>query len=190
MKKILLLISFCLVFVFSVLPVFASKPVQSEDAMASSGSAMVNVEYVLPYPGMLSDNPLYVIKALRDKITEILMADPSKKAEFYLLTADKRLNEGILLFDKGISKYSLGESTISKGENYFEKGIGQLQFAKKQNLDVNSLIQKYHLSLRKHQEVLKILIGKSTGSVKNGLIRSQMRLAGFEKMLDRFELLK
>jgi hypothetical protein len=112
-----------------------------------------------------------------------LISDPVKKAEFYLLQADKRLNEGQLLFEKGESKYQMAESVISKGENYFEKGIGQLQLARKQNLAVDSLIQKYILSSSKHEEVIKSLSQRSKGSVNSGLSRSQQRPEQFEKML-------
>ena len=103
------------------------------------------------------------------------MADPVKKADFYLLSADKRLNEGVMLFEKGSSKYQLAETTISKGENYFEKGLSQIQTAKNQNLPVDSLIQKYHMSSHKHQEVIGGLIKRSSGNVKDGLVHSQKR---------------
>jgi|SRR3989338_11221392 len=185
MKKILILF-FILPFGFSVLPVFAAEATQAGETRESTKSASAQIIYELPYPGLLSDSPIYFIKALRDKVTELLISDPVKKAEFYLLTADKRLNEGVMLFDKGLSKYSLLESTISKGENYFEKGIGQLQLAQKQNIPIASLIQKYHLSSRKHQEVIKDLSGKSSGGDKAGLIQSQKRAEKFEKMLESF----
>lgn len=178
MKKILFLLFFGLILV-------SATPVASAQISTSSGQNKT-VDYALPYPGLLSDSPLYFVKALRDRIVEIFIADPLKKADFYLLAADKRLAEGSLLFDKGSSKYSLAESTISKGENYFEKGIGQLQLAQKQNLPVNSLIQKYHLSSGKHEEVIKGLINRSGGNIRNGLTYSQERVAKFEKMLIKF----
>jgi hypothetical protein len=34
------------------------------------------VDYQLPYPGILHDNLLYKLKALRDKLVEFLIADP------------------------------------------------------------------------------------------------------------------
>src|SRR3989338_6920091 len=75
-------------------------------------------DYQLPYPGILPDNPLYNLKTLRDKVWSFLISNPSKKAEFDLLQADKRLSVAIALFD--LKKYDLAEATISKGENYFE----------------------------------------------------------------------
>lgn len=157
----------------------------SGDATATASGK--SIEYTLAYPGLLADNPLYFLKAARDKVIEFLIADPVKKADFYLLQADKRLYEGKLLFDKGNSKYSLAETVVSKGENYFEKGIAQIQMAKNQNIAVDSLIQKYHLSSSKHEEVIKSMVGKSSGGVKSGLTQSQKRAHDFHHMLEDFE---
>ena len=77
------------------------------------------IDYPLPYPGILPDNPLYLMKALRDRVVSIVISDPLKKAQFDLLMADVRLNAAQYLFAKGEEKYSLAETTISKGENYF-----------------------------------------------------------------------
>lgn len=193
MKKILFLLFFAVFFVFN--SNFASAHVVGEEGSGSSeeknieasSSAQKGSDYVLPYPGMLSDNPLYFIKALRDRVIETLTSDPARKADFYLLTADKRLNEGLLLFEKGSSKYQLAQTTISKGENYFEKGIGQLRQAKSQNLPVDSLIQKYHSSSHKHYEAIGRLIKRSSGGIKDSLTYSQKRTQGFGVMLEEFE---
>ena len=48
------------------------------------------VIYNLPYPGLLPDNPLYITKIMRDKITDFLTRDNLKKAELYLLYSDKK----------------------------------------------------------------------------------------------------
>lgn len=189
MKKILFTLCFSLIFLYSVTFSFAQEISPAGEMNVSSLSAQnKGVEYNLPYPGLLADSPLYFLKVLRDKFQEIFISSPSIKAEFYLLQADKRLYEGRLLFDKGISKHSLSESTISKAENYFEKGISQLQTAKNQKLDVNSLIQKYRLSSAKHEEVIRDMIGKSSDNVKSGLSHSQKRLVQLRKILSDFKL--
>lgn len=189
MKKILFTLFFSLVFLSNVSFSFAQEVSPAGEMSISSLSAQnKGVEYTLPYPGLLADSPLYFLKALRDKFQEIFISSPSIKADFYLLQADKRLYEGKFLFDKGTSKYSLSESTISKAENYFEKGISQLQTAKNQKLDVNSLIQKYRLSSVKHEEVIRDMIGKSSGNVKSGLSYSQERVFQLRKTLTEFKL--
>lgn len=189
MKKILFTLFFSLFFFSNVSFSFAQEVspvgVMNESSLSAKNKS---VEYALPYPGLLSDSPLYFLKVLRDKFQEVFISSPAIKADFYLLQADKRLYEGRLLFDKGISKYSLSESTISKAENYFEKGISQLQTAKNQKLDVNSLIQKYRLSSSKHEEVIRDMIGKSSGDVKSGLSYSQKRVLQLRKTLTEFKL--
>lgn len=193
MKKILFFLFFTGLLIFSSRIAFAHDLISQEVSTqaGSMESATISAEnksvYSLPYPGLLPDNPLYFVKALRDKIIEILTSDPIKKADFYLLQADKRVNEGQMLFDKGKTKYSMGITAMSKGENYFEKGILQLQFAKKQNLPIDSLIQKYHVSSQKHEEVVGALLKGKEGDVKSGLTQIQERIAKYHKWLEDLE---
>ncbi|MBI3366077.1 hypothetical protein HY041_00415 [Candidatus Roizmanbacteria bacterium] len=115
------------------------------------------VDYQLPYPGLLPDNPLYFTKVLRDAIVDFLISDPLKKADFYLLQADKRLNAGAYLLKVKKDKKTLAESTISKGENYFEKALVKTTDAKRQGMDIKDISSRLWTSSKKHQEVLKEL---------------------------------
>ena len=186
MKRILFSLFLSLIFISFVSFSFANEEASSSGDTTSSG-ANKSVEYTLPYPGLLADSPLYFLKVTRDRLIEFFIADPVKKADFYLLQADKRLYEGSLLFDKGNSKYSMAESVVSKGENYFEKGIAQIHLAKKQNLPVDSLIQKYRLSSLKHEEVIKGMMSKSTGDVKGRLSHTQERVHQIREKLNEFK---
>lgn len=114
-------------------------------------------EYPLPYPGILPDNPLYVLKTTRDKVISFLVSDPIKKAEFNLLQSEKRLGGGLYLFKKGINKEKLAQETISKGENYFEEAIVSIQQAKKEGRNTTSIVEKLALSSKKQAEVIKEL---------------------------------
>ena len=76
----------------------------------STSSAIPKVEYELPYPGLLPDNPLYYLKAIRDNILKFLIRDPMKKAEFDLLQSDKRLGASYALLKKG--NYDLCITTL------------------------------------------------------------------------------
>lgn len=143
--------------------------------------------YQLPYAGLLPDNPLYFVKALRDRIIEILISDPIKKAEFDLRSADKRLSIGIALFDK--KKYELSESTISKGENYFEEGIKNLETVKKQGQAVDpSLLVAYDLSTKKHKEVIENLMERSSGEVKRKFQEDLRRSIRFIELVNKLNL--
>ena len=117
MKKIFLALSFILIFFsLNLNKSFAQGEMVLKEATGSSETVSKNkdIEYTLPYPGILPDSPLYFLKTARDKIVSFLISDPLKKAEFNLLAADKRLNSGIFLFNKGKEKYKLALSTISK----------------------------------------------------------------------------
>jgi hypothetical protein len=115
------------------------------------------VVYVLPYPGILPDHPLYFVKTVRDRIIDWVTRDNIKKAEYYLLFSDKRVAMAESLARKG--KDNLAISTYSKAEKYFQKIIGLLTEAKKQGASPNSeFINNLRLSNRKHYEVGQILL--------------------------------
>lgn len=130
------------------------------------------VQYELPYPGMLPDNPLYVLKQARDWILDKLIMEPVKKTEFYILQGDKRLAMGLLLFAGG--KGALGEQTISKGEKYMNSAAQNLFTLKEQGKDVPAYItDRLTQAAAKHAEVLTEEIAKTSDeAVKSGLTGS------------------
>lgn len=180
MKNLFVLI-IALIFLSSVAASFAQETLKEDTT--STPSSNKTIDYTLPYPGLLPDNPLYIFKAARDRIVEILISDPIKKANFDLLAADKRLNEAVSLFNKGKSKYALAETTISKGENYFEKGIAQVERAKRGGIDTAGTSERFHLASLKHREIIKSLINKSSGDIKQRLLLDDKRIEEFEKRL-------
>lgn len=143
------------------------------------------VEYTLPYPGMLPDHPLYNLKRVRDYILERLIADPVKKAEFYILQADKRLQMGVYLAAQG--KNVLAESTISKGEKYLEKAQAILSGLAANGTLPAYVSEKYENSLLKHKEVVSQLMTTSQEPLRTGLTGSVTLI---QKLLDDVRLLK
>jgi len=119
---------------------------------ATASAAPVHVDYELPYPGLLPDNPLYMLKAIRDNLQKFFISDPLRKAEFDLLQANKRLRAGELLILR--NKFDLGFTTLSKAGNYFEDGLAKVQVAQKQGHDVNSLLSEMFTAAKKQQEVI------------------------------------
>ena len=172
MKKICLLAFSLLIFLLSFNTSFA------KDLMATS-SSKAEINYELPYPGLLPDNPLYFLRIIRDKTINFLIADPLKKAEFNLLQADKRLNAGIYLFNKG--KISISISTISKGENYFEESLEKAKKARHEGMEINEITRKLIDSSKKHQEILKSLEEKSPQNFKSSFDLQLKRVNGFIK---------
>jgi len=53
-------------------------------------------EIQLPYPGMLSNHPLYVIKKIRDRILEQFITQSNKRLEYYLYESNKYFAEMLI----------------------------------------------------------------------------------------------
>jgi len=162
--------------IFFVLLLFVFLPV--------TAFAKPTVDYTLPYPGILPDNPLYVLKAARDQIIGFFISDPLKKSEYDLLQADKRLASGVSLIKEGSAKYNLSVTTISKGENYFNDAISKLAIAQKQGVDVKSFSSTMKTAVQKHIEVIRDLESQVSSQAKNGLISQEKRLVEFEKRVN------
>lgn len=116
----------------------------------------LNSKYQLAYPGLLPDSPLYILKVLRDKIMAMLITDPSKKVDFYLLQADKGIAMVPLLAQK--NEVSLAKTTALKAENFYT----MITFVYKSNgTKPDAATYKKLLSAaNKHQEVLAGLLSK------------------------------
>lgn len=128
---------------------------------ASATPAAEPVQYDLPYPGMLPNNPLYVLKQARDWILDKLITDPVKKTEFYILQADKRLAMGMMLVDSGNG--NLAETTVSKGEKYLNNAVQLLTSVQTQGREIPAyLLEHLKLSLARHEEVVMQQISKTT----------------------------
>lgn len=121
------------------------------------------VEYILPYPGILPTHPMYFFKTLRDRIIEMLIADPLSKGEFYILQADKKLNMGVSL--KNLSKTSEAKTAFAESLASRIQAINFLEAYKKAGSTIpGHIIEKINLSIDKHAEVLR-MAGESADAV-------------------------
>lgn len=186
-KKQILILSITLtILTGSSIQVFAQEPLQPTLFITITPTPTPQqIDYTLPYPGILPDNPLYFLKAARDKMISIFISSPFKKAEFDLLQADKRLNMGVYL--ESTHKPQFISSTISKGENYFEEGIGQLQEAKIEKIDIKNETRTYSTASQKHIEILTQLEKQVSSSVKKDLQHEQNRVKEFQKRIKQIE---
>ncbi len=144
-----------------VLFIIVMLPAVGYFVMESSGQTVdtqdERVVYNLPYPGILSDNPLYLVKIVRDRITEFLTREALKKAQLYLLYSDKRIAMAISLAHKGKTRQAV--DAASKAEKYFLKIPPILKDAKKQgNSSPSSFVETLKLSNAKHKEVIAELL--------------------------------
>ncbi len=109
------------------------------------------VAYELPYPGLLPDHPLYFLKAIRDRMLDILTLDNQKNAELYLLFSDKRANAAKFLAEKG--RGDLAITTLSKAEKYSLKIPPLLKESKTK--PKREFIDKVKSSNLKHKEIIE-----------------------------------
>jgi len=157
-----------------------------EEIEEATQSSEVKEEYSLPYPGILPDNPLHFLKALRDRMILMLISDPVKEAEFNLLTSDKRIYAAQLLSDKG--KGELSVSTLSKSNNYFHNALSSATEAKKMGKDIDTVLNSMKKSIVKHQEVLSMIKKRLEKDFANQLQIEMQRMVDFEKSVNNLRL--
>lgn len=154
MKRFLLLFVSILIVSLSFKVAFAKDenpaPDLSEEKQATSPAF---IKYNLAYPGILPDHPLHKLKVLRDKISAVLISDPRKKIDFYLLQADKGILASAMLVDKG--KVDLAAETALKAEHYYTLITQELY--KLPTRPQEDLYKKLKTASLKHREVLSSL---------------------------------
>ncbi len=171
-----------LFFLLTIPVVSAQRGNNLEDSVTFSSS-----NYTLPFPGMLPDNPFYTFKVLRDRIILFLINDSVKKAKFYLLQADKRLQAGVYLWNQKPEKRDLAVSTISKGENYFEEAISQTRLAKKEGRDVGTIKGDLEQAAIKHAQVLANLLKNAPKEKQEELVRLRNKMELFAIQVKQIE---
>lgn len=181
----LLITIFFLIIVSS--PVYAenSTIVPTEGISPTPTITPTTINYPLPYPGILPGSPLYSLKALRDKIVEVLTSDLTKKSNLYLLQADKRLAASLILFGRGDQVNA--ETTLSKGQNYLEKSLNQAQQAKESQYDVLDVTAKIRMSSTKQKEEIGKLVDKTKGEIQQKLKGDYQRAQVLEKRASQFK---
>lgn len=143
-------------------------PTPSQTLAASETE--ININYVLPYPGrVLPDHPLWVVKALRDRLWLLVSINPSRKAELYLLFADKRLASSKILFEKG--KAELAFSALTKAEKYLELARKKNEENRKAGMDTREFLTRLANSALKHREVLNEILEIAPEDAKPEIIK-------------------
>lgn len=138
------------------------------------------VIYELPYAGITPENPLYFFKQLRDQIREFLTRDYIQKAEFLLVSSDKRAHIAIILAEKGKTRQSV--EVLADAEERALRISPLLSSSKKQGISANEqFIYTLKLSNTKHreiiQEIAKMLPQGQDEEILNALIDLNQRVA-------------
>jgi len=172
MKKLVLGIVL-IIFLFSV---------QTSFAQSTPSAQIRDVQYDLPYTGILPDNPLYFLKAVRDNVLNMLITEPLKKADFDLLMANKRLGGAQALLAK--DKDDLAITTLSKSGNYFDQAIQQATIAKRRGENANDIISRLITASLKHQQVIFQMIQQADGNSKGTLQASLNRMEELQNSVE------
>lgn len=118
------------------------------------GAQTPEIGYSLPFAGsVIPGNPLWPVKALRDRIWLLLTTNHIKRAEIALLFADKRLVMARQLFDK--KEFGLAISTLTKGEKYLEIASQEESLARKEGMDTASFLIKLANASLKHRQIIE-----------------------------------
>jgi hypothetical protein len=146
---------------------------------AAQASQTANIQYDFPYPGILPNHPLYIVKVARDHFVGFLINDPIKKAEFNLLQSDKKIFAAQLLFDS--EEDPMGVDTLSKSNNYMHNAVSEaIKAQSSKKVAADNIIGKIGVSINKHEEAIKILLKDDT-SEKKSLQGELERLQSIEK---------
>jgi len=156
----------------------------NNDVQASTEAA--KVDYILPFPGILPDNPLYFLKAIRDRIVGFLISDSQKKAEFDLLTSDKRINAALTLAMRG--KDEIAMSTLSKSNNYMDLVIASLRKSQASGKNIDTVLHNLRNSIKKHQEVVLDIKKDIDPKYSSQAQKEQSRLMDFDKSVENLIL--
>ena len=145
------------------------------------GTAVVKkVDYLLPYPGLLLDSPLYFLKHLRDIILEKLIVDPIRKSEFYILQTDKFVSMALYLGDKGNAQ-GVGKA-ITLAQKNITLAVNNLLALKGSGVAIPATVtDKLQNATAKYIEVLTELQAKVDASQKDvisGFISAVKTLQG------------
>lgn len=132
------------------------------------GTTTKKIEYLLPYPGILFDNPLYFLKQFRDIVLERLIVDPIRKVEFYILQADKFVNMAVYLADKG--KIAPVGKAVGLAQKNITTAVSNLSTLKASRVAVPArVIDRLETATAKYAEVLEELLAKVDASQKEAI---------------------
>ncbi len=130
--------------------------------------------YHLPYPGILPDHPLYIVKMVRDRLVEWLTFDRLKKAELFEMYADKRMGAARALIEGGQAE--LGVETARKAVRYQERAIEKTEEMKRDGRDVGDVANMIEKATAKHEQVLSTIEQKAAKQGQEGISKVQEKV--------------
>lgn len=163
-----MLLTFLLALLIFVIPksIYAQSIIETDDPIGSSQTSTVSavfdnrIDYELPYPGMLPDHPLYLLKELRDRLVKFLINEDLVMAKFDLKYSEKNVYASKMLLEKGKKEIAL--KTLSNANQALEEAVGLVNKMRQKNpksLDIRSFLFQFKTSTLKEVEVLNDIKG-------------------------------
>lgn len=111
--------------------------------------------YVLPYPGVMPGNKLYLISDLYDNAKSIYIFGDIASFKYNLSQSDKYLVEAKTLFE--YNQYPLAAKSLSRSNNYFIKSYENITNARKHNKNIDALLNQHKQASLEHIEIVSSL---------------------------------
>ncbi len=169
--------AFSLAFLILIISVFRLASIdyafsQPPSPTPDTSQKEIQINYNIPYPGRIKpDSFLWPLKATRDRIWVALTTSPSKRADLYLLMADKRLGDAEYLFKK--NNPDLAVSVLTKAEKYLESANNQNNIAEEEGMDTKEFLNKFLLATLKHRHVQDQMLSIAPEDAKPLIVRTQ-----------------
>lgn len=112
------------------------------------------IDYFLANPGkVLPDNPIWPLKVIRDQVWYYSTTDDGRRADLYLLFADKRVAASLKLFENG--EYNTGFSTLLKSQQYLEKALEKEKQNRETGIDTYEYLDRLAKASLMHYYVIE-----------------------------------
>jgi hypothetical protein len=168
---------------FAIFFTLATAYAQEATTVPANVPSPTPIDYQLPYPGMLPDNPLYFLKMFRDNLTAFFLSKPLDKANFDLLQSDKNVQASYLLVTQHQGKTELAFKTFSQAQDYFDQAITQTMNAKKQGYSTKEIADKLVSSNQKHVQILQALAQQAHQTNSQTVKQERSRAEAFTKQV-------
>jgi bacterioferritin (cytochrome b1) len=155
MRTALFVVAFCFFFSIVALPAYAQEGVE----VAPKQSEIL--EYPLPYPGILSNHPLYIFKEFRDNLMRALLTSQTQQIEFDVLQSDKYV--AMSLAYQKLGMWNLAAKTMQRSLKEMNTAVNETSVVMKNGGTIpGHIMDKLEKSTVKHKELADDLIKESS----------------------------
>ncbi len=121
-------------------------------------SVYAKSSYVMPYPGVMPGNKLYLLSDLLDRAKYFYTLGDIAQFKYNLAQADKYLIEAKILFE--YDQYPLALQSLQNSNMYFKNSYASVQSAEESKKNISVIQKTYNEASLKHVELLTELLPK------------------------------